>query len=87
MTPVAGFRNVNKVLAQGQPLGAITGSTYLRDENNNRVIGPDGFPLVDHTPSVIGNPFPDFIAKLTHSFTWKSLSFNFDMEWKKGSEV
>ncbi|HZI52616.1 MAG TPA: hypothetical protein VFD56_02885, partial [Chitinophagaceae bacterium] len=34
-TPYTGFSNVNKAIVKGQPLGAITGNRFLRDEANN----------------------------------------------------
>jgi hypothetical protein len=85
--PVAGFSNINIVIKKGQPLGVISGSSFLRDKENNRIIGSDGFPLVNTTPSVIGDPFPDFTLKLSHDLSWKRFSFNMDLQWKKGGTV
>ncbi|MBW8683385.1 SusC/RagA family TonB-linked outer membrane protein [Chitinophaga rhizophila] len=86
-TPIAGFRNVHKTLIEGQPLGVITGSSYQRDNAGNIIIGPDGFPLVDNSQRVIGNPIPDFVLKLGESFHWKNLSLQTDLEWKKGGQT
>ncbi len=35
----------------------------------------------------VGNAFPDFITSIGSNFTWKNLSFNFLVEWKKGGDV
>ena len=86
-TPIAGFRNVHKAIVQGEALGAIVGNSYLRDANNNIIIGNDGFPLVNANPSVIGNPIPDFVLKMSNGFNWKNFTANIDLEWKKGGDV
>ncbi|SFN20222.1 hypothetical protein SAMN05428949_1898 [Chitinophaga sp. YR627] len=86
-TPIAGIRDVHKTLVQGRPLGVIVGTAYLRDAAGNMIIGADGFPLTDATPKVIGNPIPDFIAKLSNSIVWKRWGMTADMEWKKGGQM
>ncbi|UPK72177.1 hypothetical protein [Chitinophaga filiformis] len=86
-TPIAGFSNVHKALVQGQPLGVIVGSTYLKDASGKTVIGDDGFPLVDPTPQVIGNPIPDFVVKFNNSLSWKKFTLQANWEWKKGGET
>ena len=85
--PIAGFSNVYKALVTGGQVGAIIGSSFLRNAQGQQLIGNDGFPLVNNTPTVIGHPNPDFIVKTSHQLTWKKLSFNIDMEWSKGGEV
>lgn len=84
--PLAGFRDVHTTLVKGQPLGVITGSTWERDAAGNRVIGPDGFPLVAKAPAIIGNPNPDFVMKLTNMVRWKKLTLEAALEWKNGGE-
>jgi len=85
-TPIAGFSDVHTALIAGQPLGVIVGSAWQRDANGNRVIGPDGFPLVAKDPAIIGNPIPDFVMKLHNSLQWKRFSLQADLEWKHGGD-
>jgi hypothetical protein len=86
-TPVSGFSNVHKAIVNGKPLGAIVGNRFLRDPQNNIIIGSNGFPLIDPINSVIGDPAPDFIFKTNNSITWKKFSFSLDCEWKKGGDI
>jgi hypothetical protein len=86
-TPIAGFADVHTVIAAGEPLGAIVGSSYQRDANGRVVIGQDGFPLVNPAPAVIGNPNPHFIIKFSNSITWKRWTFNVACEWKNGGDM
>lgn len=86
-SPIAGFSNVRKALIKGEVLGAIVGNTYERDANHQPVIGPDGFPQINDQLSVIGNPIPDLVIKMSHDLRWKQLTFGIDWEWKKGGDV
>jgi hypothetical protein len=86
-TPVAGFSNVHTAIVKGATLGSIVGASYQRDVNNKILIGSDGFPLVNTTPVVIGNPVPDFIVKMSNAFNWKKFYLELFWEWKKGGQV
>jgi hypothetical protein len=86
-TPIAGFNDVHKAIVKDEPLGVIVGNTFLKDAANNIIIGTDGFPLVNNTPAVIGNPTPDFTIKASNRINWKQWDFNIDWEWKKGGDV
>ena len=86
-TPIAGFSNINKAIVKDEPLGVITGNKFLRDENNNIIIGSNGFPLVDPGLSVIGDPTPDFVIKMSNGISWKKVSLNLDWEWRRGGDV
>lgn len=86
-TPIAGFSNINKVIAKGEAFEAIAGNSYLRDGHNNILIGTDGYPLVNNQPKIIGDPTPDFIMKTGNSISWKKLTLNLDVEWRKGGEM
>lgn len=86
--PVAGFRDVYKTLVKGQPLGVISGSRWLRNEANEMIIGADGFPLVNPTPGIIGDPTPDFTVKLNQYFSFKERwSLSIDWQWNKGGDI
>lgn len=86
-TPVAGFSNIHKAIVKGQPMGAIAGSAYVRNENNQVVIGSDGFPLVDGALKVIGNPIPDFVLKLNNEIECRNWLLHTDLEWRKGGTI
>ena len=86
-TAIAGFSDVHKAIVKGAPLGVIVGNSFLRDAANNMIIGADGFPLVNNTPVVIGNPAPDFIIKMANHVSWKNWELNVDWEWRKGGDI
>jgi len=86
-TPIAGFKNVYKALVEGEALGVIVGNRYLRNPAGKMIIGSDGFPLVDPTSAVLGNPLPDFVMKTSNSLSWKGFSLFADIEWRKGGDA
>ncbi|GAB2832095.1 TonB-dependent receptor [Ferruginibacter profundus] len=86
-TPIAGFSDVNKAVVKGAPVGTIVGNSFLKDANNNIIIGADGFPVVNNIPSVIGDPTPDFTVKMTNTLNWKYFGLNIDWEWRKGGDI
>ena len=97
---LAGFQTAGTYLVEGLPYGAIVGGAYLREEAGTAtdtslsipggavVIDPNtGYQAVDNTQRVIGNPNPDFILGWNNTFTYKNLSLNFLLDWKKGGDV
>jgi hypothetical protein len=86
-TPMAGFANIHTAIVKGAPLGSIVGTDYQRDASNRIMIGNDGFPLVNPTSQVIGNPIPAFTMKMTNTINWKKLYLDLNWEWKKGGQM
>lgn len=84
---LAGFESVQTVLAEGKPVGAIYGSTYVRNNEGRKVIGNDGFPLEDNNLKMIGNPIPDWILGWSSFIKWKQLKLSFLFDYKKGGEI
>jgi hypothetical protein len=80
--PLAGFVEVSTNLAAGRPVGMLYGSTYLRNGKGERLIGPDGFPLVNPQMQPIGNPNPDWTAGLSNSLTC-----SFVVDVRKGGDI
>jgi len=85
--PFAGFADVNKNYIEGEPVGAIVGSVYERDAYGNKLIGPDGFPLVAGSPAVIGDPNPDFVLGLSTQANYKDLYVRVGFDWSKGGDL
>lgn len=71
----------------GQPYGAITGQTQLRDPGGNLVYDENGTPLTDGSYNVIGMGVPDFTGGLNNSLTWKQVNFTFLIDFKSGGDI
>jgi TonB-linked SusC/RagA family outer membrane protein len=70
----------------GQPYGTLRGSDYSYDADGNRIVGANGNYL-KKLDQVIGNIQADWIGGLSNRFTYKNVSFNFLLDWKKGGDV
>jgi len=86
MIALAGFSNIQTAFAKNEPLGAIYGTSYQRDNNGQIVIGNDGFPLVNTQLKKIGDPTPDFRMTLSPYIRWKLLSLSMTMEYSHGGD-
>lgn len=85
--PLAGFESVASVLAAGKPVGAIYGTTYLRNENGERVIDSEGYPVIDPSLKMIGNPIPDWVSSLGAHVNWRRITLSVLVDYKKGGEA
>ncbi len=82
--------NTGSIISQvkaGQPYGALVGSKYARDADGNRIIGADGWPLVESNTDVIGNPNPDAIGGVRNTFSYKGLQLSFLWDLRKGGDM
>lgn len=82
--PIAGFSDISSNLMAGQPYGVLVGSTWKRNENGQLIIGPDGFPLVDSQPRILGNPNPKWTAATEQTLWWRNWSLNLRFDFRHG---
>lgn len=77
----AGFGTLGNAAINGQPLGVIKGFKVTRDaKTGGRVVGATGDYVVDNSPSIIGDPTPDY--KLTGITTLRYKFISFRMQWE-----
>lgn len=72
---------------EGRPFGVFLGSTILKDANGNRVVGNDGFYLVDNNISEIGDPNPDWTAALIPTLRYKNFAFSANVQYRHGGDI
>ena len=66
--PLAGFSDIATVFAPNEPVGAIYGTTYQRNEYGYIMLDNNGLPIVDKELKKIGDPTPDFVLVLIPTF-------------------
>ena len=79
-------------LAQGAsfldgPFFNLEGSQWLTDDNGQLVIDDAGYPTIDRNQNLMANRQPDWIGGITNTFTYKSLSLSFLLDFRKGGDV
>ena len=78
---------ITSEIRDGDKMGTLYGYKW-RYENGQRYIASDGKPRVNLDERVkVGNAFPDFVASLGNNVSYKNISLNFLLEWKKGGDL
>jgi hypothetical protein len=72
---------------EGRPFGVLLGSSILKDANGNRMVGNDGFYLVDNSLTEIGDPNPDWMAALIPTFRYKSFTLTANLQYRHGGDI
>lgn len=83
------FADPQAVHRPGQPYGQILGSVAARDPQSGKVlINPaTGTIIRSLTPGIIGNPNPDYLFGFTNTFTYKGISLEGVVDFRKGGDV
>ena len=71
----------------GQPYGVIFGSTAARDDKGNYLINPTTGRLILGDSKIIGNPNPQFIMGFINQFTYKGITLNTLIDYRKGGDL
>ncbi|MEL6926116.1 MAG: TonB-dependent receptor, partial [Bacteroidota bacterium] len=85
------YDNTNQTVwfqvSEGDRIGDIWGTGYLRNEQGEFVIGEDGRFIVDNTLKKLGNYNPDFILGFSNQFRLNNWQLNFVADWRQGGEL
>lgn len=71
----------------GGGIGDIYGTTWKTNENGERVVNAEGFPVASNERVKLGNAQPDFIGGLTNNFTYKNWNLRFLVDGRFGGEI
>jgi TonB-linked SusC/RagA family outer membrane protein len=84
---LAGFGTIFQPrLVPGQQFGTFYGSGWLRNEQGQRIIGDNGFPIRQDN-LVIGNPNPNYLLGIRNQISWKDLTLSFLWDIRQGGDV
>jgi len=84
---LAGFTSTSSRIVAGKPYGALFGSKWLRDSQGRRIIGANGWPVVDPVSDYVGNPNPDWIMGLRNSFSYKGITLSALLDIRQGGQI
>jgi outer membrane receptor protein involved in Fe transport len=83
----SGFTNLGTFAINGQPLGVIKGTAYVRDAKGNRIVGSDGNYILENEVSILGNPNPDYRMTGISTLSYKQFSFRVQMDYTHGGDM
>lgn len=87
----AAFAGVSVNAYLDLPYGTILGTNYLYDKDGNKLISPSGdnkgFYMVSTDIMPIGNINPDFTGGFSNKFTWKGLTLQVFVDFRKGGDI
>ena len=84
----SGYAGVVSMVKEGDAPGTLYGYTWKYNENGDRIIDANGFPIIDTSKKVIvGNAFPDWVGSIQNNFGYKNLNLSFLFEYKKGGDM
>lgn len=79
--------NIVPRLEPGQPYGVFYGLGFQRNDDGDKIIGADGYPLVTDEQIILGDPNPDFEIGFTNNLSYRNLSLNFLWDIRYGNDV
>jgi hypothetical protein len=81
---INGFTGSQIRAVAGKPYGTIFGGKWERDEQGNRVIGANGYPVVSSEEGELGNINPDWIAGTRLTLGYKGVTVSALLDIKSG---
>jgi hypothetical protein len=80
-----GFVGADPVAQKGSAYGSFFGTGFLRDSLGRVVVdATTGYPVIEPTARVHGNFFPDYIASVLNSFSYKGFTLTALFDGRKG---
>jgi hypothetical protein len=77
----------NIIVKPGHPYGTLSGSYYERDNQNNILIGDDGYPIKSSDQKILGDPNPDWNLNLSNTLGYKNWNLSFLFDIKQGGSL
>ncbi|KKM70722.1 hypothetical protein LCGC14_1437890 [marine sediment metagenome] len=78
---------VSSRAVEGSQVGVLWGGRYARDEGGSLVLDDNGFPTIDPSDGVIGDPNPDWRGGAGINASFKNFSLNILFETSQGNDL
>ena len=78
---------IRSLFIPGLPYGVLYGTAPLRDANGELYVDPVNGRLIPGPNKVIGDPNPDFLMGFINQFTYKGITLNTLIDYRKGSSL
>ncbi|MBX9780665.1 MAG: SusC/RagA family TonB-linked outer membrane protein [Chitinophagaceae bacterium] len=84
---LGGSAGVSSRAVEGYALGVLFSNRFQTDATGKRILDANGFPTVDPTATVIGDPNPDWRAGFGFNVKYKQFYLNAQIEHSQGGQV
>lgn len=84
---LGGIGTITNRAIVGEPFGVLYGSVWERDENGDRVLNSNGFPVQASDDDIIGDPNPDWRAGIYNTFNYGPFSLGILFDVKHGGDI
>ncbi|MCB9285370.1 MAG: SusC/RagA family TonB-linked outer membrane protein [Lewinellaceae bacterium] len=84
---LGGFTGASTRAVVGVPYGTIFGYGFYKDASGARVIGEDGFPILDPNEKPFESAMPNFTVGFRNTFSFKGFSLSALLDIKDGGYV
>ncbi|MGA9327304.1 MAG: TonB-dependent receptor, partial [Salegentibacter sp.] len=71
----------------GGGIGDMYGTVWATDENGNKLVTVDGYPVASSEKEYLGNAQPDWIGGLTNTLTYNNWNLRFLIDARFGGEI
>jgi len=71
----------------GGPFFNLEGSRWLTNDDGQLVVDEAGYPTIDRNQNLLANRQPDWIGGITNTFSYKSFSLSFLLDFRMGGDV
>ena len=82
-----GFQGASIRAIESESYGAIYGYGFYKDKDGKRVIGADGFPILNVNEQVLGNIMPDWAIGFRNTFVLKGFSLTGLLDIRQGGDM
>ena len=83
---LAGFTGTSSRAVEGEQIGALWGSGFLKNDDGSYQLDANGFPLIDPVEKVLGDPNPDWIGGLGTTLSFYGFRVGFQLETSQGND-
>lgn len=79
--------NIQVLASKGQRYGALFGKAFLRNEQGQILVNPDGTPAIDPNKKILGYYTPKWTGGINNAFSFKGINLSFLIDTKQGGSI
>src|SRR5205085_3878518 len=81
------FESIGSFAIVGEPYGVLYATKWKRTPDGSILIGANGLPVVDDLKGKVGDPYPDWLAGIGNTFTFKNFSLYALLDIREGGDL